>query len=251
MIKLKPVIKEYIWGTESWQVSTHPDGLSTIANGINAGKTLKEVLGHNLPILIKIIDAHDNLSLQVHPNDEYAHRVENQSGKNEMWYITAAQPGAELILGFKEPLSKDELRNRIQNNTILEKVNYVPVKAGDCYCVPAGMLHAIGKGIKIIEVQQSSNVTYRVYDYDRRDSHGNPRELHIDKAIDVLDTTLKPQMPTKEPVQNANTITLADWDYFHSELQTAQDGKTQQLRCNVENFETLTTLETGETVFIL
>jgi len=230
---MQPVIKDYIWGTESWEVSTHPDGLSTVKNGEFAGKTLKEVLGRDLPVLIKIIDAHDKLSLQVHPNDEYARFYEGDRGKNEMWYITGAEPGAELILGFKKPLSREQLREHIEKGTILEEVNHVPVMPGDCYLIPAGMIHAIGKGIKIIEVQQSSNVTYRVYDYDRRDSMGNPRELHIDKAIDVLDTTLK--------AVKADSEILADWEYFHCELVA------NSLRCRVDNFECLTDIKTGET----
>ena len=232
MFELQPVIKEYIWGTESWEVSTHPDGLSTIKNGEHAGKTLKEALGCEVPIIIKLIDAHDKLSLQVHPNDEYALLHEGQLGKNEMWYITGAEPGAELILGFKEPLTKEELRESIENNTILEKVNHIPVAPGDCYLVPAGMLHAIGKGIKIIEVQQSSNITYRVYDYDRRDNMGNPRELHIDKALDVLDTTLK--------AVKAESEILANWKYFHCELVA------NSLRCKVEDFEFIIRLENDE-----
>ena len=238
---MQPVLKNYIWGTESWEVSTHPDGLSTVKNGENAGKTLKEVLRRDLPVLIKLIDAHDKLSLQVHPDDKYALANEGQSGKNEMWYITEAKKGAELILGFTEKLSKEELRKHIEKGTILEKVRYVPVKAGDCYCIPAGMLHAIGKDIKIIEVQQSSNVTYRVYDYDRRDSAGSPRQLHIDKAIDVLDTTLE--------AVKANPPKLADWKYFNCELITAETGEIK-LRTKAENFEFITDIETGRTSFL-
>jgi len=236
MIKLNPVIKEYIWGTETWEVSTHPDGITQGTQGTQGDRSL---VSCDIPIIIKTIDARDKLSLQVHPNDEYALKHENQSGKNEMWYIAEAKPGAELILGFKEPLSRDELKHRIENNTILDKVRHVPVKAGDSYCIPAGMLHAIGKGIKIIEVQQSSNVTYRVYDYDRRDSNGNPRELHIDKALDVLDTTIE--------AIKANPPKLADWKYFNCELLTTDDGTTK-LRTVTENIECLTSVETGETI---
>jgi len=257
-LKMIPVFKDYIWGgtklkesynkksdmpviAESWEVSTHPDGLSRIANGEFAGKTLKEVLGFDLPILIKFIDATDNLSLQVHPDDDYARAKEGDRGKNEMWYIAEAEPGAELILGFKEKLSEDELRELINSGNILSKVSHIPVKAGDCYCIPAGMIHAIGKGIVIVEVQQSSNVTYRVYDYDRRDDDGNPRQLHIDKAIDVLDTNLK--------AIKADSHILADWEYFHCELLTSQDGKTKQISTKIDSFECLTNLETGETSF--
>ncbi|MCL2627972.1 MAG: class I mannose-6-phosphate isomerase [Oscillospiraceae bacterium] len=238
MVRLNPVIKEYIWGTESWEVSTHPDGLCTIANGEFAGQTLKEAVGCDIPVLIKTIDANDSLSLQVHPNDEYAQRVENQRGKNEMWYIAAAEPGAELILGFSEEISKTELRELIKSGELLTKVRHVPVKAGDCYCIPAGMLHAIGKGIKIIEVQQSSNVTYRVYDYDRRDSLGNPRELHIDKAIDVLDTTLQ--------AVKSDTKDLTKWEYFQCELITDETGE-MKLHTKAENFEFITDIKTGMT----
>lgn len=214
--KLKPVIKQYIWGSESWEVSTHPDGLSMIADGEFAGQTLRSVVGE-LPVLIKIIDARQPLSLQVHPNDEYAARTEGRDalgglarGKNEMWYVLEAEPGAEIVLGFEKPVGRDELRGLLESGDIMSAVRRVPVKEGDCYCVPAGLLHSIGKGIKIIEVQQSSNITYRVYDYGRTDSAGKTRELHIDKALDVLDTALE--------AKRAQSSILTDWEYFQCEL---------------------------------
>ena len=207
--------KDYLWGgnrlreeygkvsdkdkiAESWELSCHKDGESVIANGELAGKTLtqyieeqgKAVLGkncekfENFPILIKLIDAKDNLSVQVHPNNEYAMRVEGEYGKTEMWYIVDCDPGAELIYGFKGEISRDEFKERIANNTLLEVTNNVPVHKGDVFFIEAGTLHAIGKGILIAEIQQNSNTTYRVYDYGRVGADGKPRQLHVEKAVE-------------------------------------------------------------------
>ena len=267
-LKMKPFFKDYIWGgtrlkdeynkktnlpivAESWEVSCHPDGLSVICNTDLCGQTLDSVLKSypewmgractgktELPILIKLIDAREALSLQVHPGDEYARRVEHQAGKNEMWYIAEAKPGAELILGFKEPLSKETVRAKITGNDLLSVVRRIPVSAGDCYCVPAGMLHAIGDGIQIVEVQQTSNVTYRVYDYDRRDAEGNPRELHIDKAADVIDTGLR--------AEKATSGKLTDWSYFKCQLLDT-NGEIK-IFCGEESFQCLVTIDGGVSI---
>ena len=187
---------------ESWELSAHPDGQSVIANGIYKGmyfgefieKIGTESLGwkcgsfDRFPILIKFIDARQALSIQIHPDDEYALEVENEFGKNEMWYVVDCEPGAYLYCGLSRDTSKDEIRERIQNNTITEILNKVEVKKGDCVFVKAGTIHAIGSGILICEIQQNSNCTYRMYDYDRKDKFGNKRELHVDKALDVVDT---------------------------------------------------------------
>lgn len=224
---LKPAFKDYIWGgtrlrddfkkdcdfdkiAESWELSCHKDGASTVANGEYAGLTLSEyiekcgksVLGsncqkfENFPVLIKLIDAKDNLSVQVHPNNEYAKRVEGEYGKTEMWYVVDADEGASLLYGFKKEISKEEFKKRIENNTLLEVTNSVPVKKGDVFFIRSGTLHAIGKGILIAEIQQNSNTTYRIYDYGRVGKDGKPRELHIDKALDV--TNLCPAVPYPE-----------------------------------------------------
>ncbi len=218
---LKPAYKDYIWGgtnlvknfnkdfegdilAESWELSCHKDGPSIIANGEHQGKTLrdyieengKKVLGTNcerfedFPILVKLIDARDNLSVQVHPSNEYALKNENQYGKTEVWYIVDCKEGAELYYGFKEEVSKDELEKRIKENTLLEVLNAVPVQKGEIYFIEAGTIHAIGKDIIIAEIQQNSNVTYRVFDYGRVGVDGKPRDLHIEKAIDVTDRTV-------------------------------------------------------------
>ena len=139
------------------------------------------------PVLIKFIDAKNALSIQIHPDDDYALENENEFGKNEMWYVVDCEPGAYLYCGLKQDSSKEEIRERIENNTITEILNKIEVHKGDCVMVKAGTIHAIGAGILICEIQQNSNCTYRMYDYDRRDKFGNRRELHISKAIDVVD----------------------------------------------------------------
>ena len=207
-IKLYPVLKSYLWGgyrlkelfgrenggekiAESWEVSVHPDGRSGCAGGTLA-QYLKEnpdavdQAGSSFPVLIKYIDAKQNLSVQVHPNDEYAQRVEGDNGKTEMWYIVQADEGAGIYCGFRRDTSKEEFLHKVHDGTVEELLNFIPVKAGDCYLIEAGTVHAIGAGCVICEVQQSSNVTYRVYDYNRRDANGNLRPLHIEKAVEVI-----------------------------------------------------------------
>ena len=213
MFLLSPVFKDYIWGgnrlktdfgfendlektAEAWVLSCHKDGENTIGNGIHKGKLLSEVLtpemlGTNgskfdfFPILIKLIDAKNNLSLQVHPDNEYALKNENEYGKTECWYILDCEKDSELIYGFKEDISSEEFRQSIENDTVLDKVNHVKVKKGDFFFIDSGTLHAIGKGILLAEIQQNSNTTYRIYDYNRLGNDGKPRPLHIDKAVDV------------------------------------------------------------------
>ena len=219
MIKLKSVYQEYIWGgskihellhkdtgtllrvAESWEVSTHPAGRSIVENGAFRGKTLNEYFdqigwgtagryaarNHQLPILIKYIDAKENLSIQVHPNDKYARKHEGDNGKNEMWFVLAADEGAFIYLGFSRDVTKEEIKRRIADNTLEEVLNRVEVKPNEAFYIPAGTVHAIGAGCLICEVQQTSNVTYRIYDYGRTDENGKPRELHVKKALDVLD----------------------------------------------------------------
>ena len=226
-MKLTAPCKDYIWGgtrlrdeygkksdldkvAESWELSCHKDGKSVIANGDYAGRTLeeyietegKQVLGKNcgrfeyFPVLIKLIDAKDNLSVQVHPDNDYAMRVEGEYGKTEMWYVIDADEGAELLYGFKHEITRDEFAERIKNNTLLEVTNNVPVHKGDVFFIESGTLHAIGKGILIAEIQQNSNTTYRIYDYGRVGKDGKPRELHIEKACEVT-KLIPPTRPTK------------------------------------------------------
>lgn len=220
ILKLNPVFKDYIWGgtrlrddfglktdinpvAEGWMLACHKDGMNTIDGGEYDGKTLESVIkeggkskiaGTNsekfpyFPVLIKLIDAKDNLSVQVHPDNEYAAKVEHEFGKTEMWYVLDAAPGATLIYGFKNKIGKEEFKQAIESNTLLDVLNVVEVKKGDMFFIEAGTVHAIGKGALIAEIQQNSNSTYRVYDYGRLGKDGKPRELHIQKAIDVSKT---------------------------------------------------------------
>lgn len=217
-VRLRPAFKDYLWGgtklktvyhkkcdfdivAESWELSAHEAGTSIVASGRHKGMNFAEYLRtigkanwgwkcrplDAFPILIKFIDAQGALSVQVHPDDDYALSVENQYGKNEMWYIINCEPDSFLYCGFKRDVTREEVAERLEDNTILEVLNKVPVQKGDAYFIPAGTVHAIGAGILICEIQQSSNCTYRLYDYARKDKFGNLRELHIDKALDVLD----------------------------------------------------------------
>lgn len=238
ILKLKPSCKDYLWGgnrlrqeygiqydgdvlAEAWELSCHPDGPSYITNGAYAGKTLqqyinaegKEILGTNcrrfrdFPILTKFIDAKDNLSIQVHPDNRYALKNEGQYGKTEMWYVMDAGKDAFLYYGFKKEITKEEFAKRIQEDTLLEVLNAVPVQKGDVLFIESGTIHAIGKDILIAEIQQNSNVTYRVYDYGRVGKDGKKRDLHIEKALAV--TNRVPIVKDKSSYPH-----VADCDYF-------------------------------------
>ena len=226
---MKPAVKDYLWGgsrlnddynfgididpfAEAWVCSTHPDGESTVS-GQPLSMVLKqhpEYLGSHplevtegrveLPILIKLIDANKDLSVQVHPNDEYAKKSENGSwGKTEMWYVLSARPGAELIYGFNRDVEKKQVKNSIENGTIGSLLNHVPIYKNELFYIESGTVHAIGEGCVIAEIQQSSNLTYRLYDYDRVDKTGKKRELLIDKALEVanLSSSATPRQPMR------------------------------------------------------
>lgn len=226
VMKLIPSGKDYLWGgtrlkdeygkkidmtplAESWECSVHHDGPCYVANGRYKGKTLKEVLEEHpeyigikangeFPILAKFIDANKDLSVQVHPDDEYALEYEGQNGKTEMWYIIDADEGASLIYGFKHKVSKEILKRAIEKGELDKHLQKVEVHKGDLFFVPAGTVHGIGKGILLAEIQESSNVTYRVYDYDRVDKNGKKRELHFDKAVQVMDMGVTPDIKQKK-----------------------------------------------------
>lgn len=245
IMKLEPAFKDNLWGGtklrtvfgkkcdydvigQSWELSAHPDGQSVIASGIFTGMYFGEFIekyGHDVvgwksssldrfPVLIKFIDAKKDLSIQIHPDDDYALEIENEFGKNEMWYVVDCEPGAFLYCGLKKDSSKEEIRERIENNTITDILNKIEVHKGDCVMVKAGTIHAIGAGILICEIQQNSNCTYRMYDYDRKDKFGNKRELHIDKAIDVVDVKkYKPFISDNKDVPEGAEV-LVSCKYF-------------------------------------
>ena len=196
-------------------------------------------------MLIKLIDAKDNLSVQVHPSNDYALRVEGEYGKTEMWYIVDCDPGAELLYGFKHEISKEEFAERIANNTLLEVTNNVPVHKGDVFFIESGTLHAIGKGILIAEIQQNSNTTYRIYDYGRVGKDGKPRELHVEKAKDVTNL-VPPKYPTTAQgaptaIQGGTETLLRSCEYFNvNKLEL--DGTTR-LTAGEGSFNSLLVLD--------
>ena len=241
---LKPVFQEKIWGGsrlrsvfgfdipndkigEDWAISAHPHGVSVVENGEYQGQKLdelwqnhKELFGNPtepvFPLLIKILDAEDELSVQVHPDDAYGMKHEGELGKTECWYIIDAEPGAEIIYGHHAK-TREELAEMIQEGRWDDLLKKVPVKKGDFFYVPSGTIHAIGKGIMILETQQSSDTTYRVYDYDRKDANGNTRELHIQQSIDVTTVpAITPQIQMKEVRKgNSSIVTYLETEFFN------------------------------------
>mgnify|MGYP000884321584 FL=1 len=251
-LKFHPVYKDYLWGgrnlsrfgkqlpegkvAESWELACHADGMSVVKNGIFEGRTLKSLMDEfgseitgdlsgnstDFPLLIKLIDANDKLSVQVHPDDEFARQHEGDNGKNEMWYILDAKPCARLIYGLKPGVTRTEFEMAVRENRVEECLNYINVKAGDFINIPAGLIHAIGDGIVLAEIQQNSNVTYRVYDYNRKDARGNFRPLHIEKAMQVIDFDTRVKYPYEgleyENSDKASLKILVANKYFCVEL---------------------------------
>ncbi|MEI8200642.1 MAG: type I phosphomannose isomerase catalytic subunit [Eubacteriales bacterium] len=273
--KLKPAVKDYMWGgdrlkheygiespdsiiAEAWMLSCNANGASTIMNGSLAGKSLadalfsdvEKALGINnsfavyFPVLIKFIDARDDLSIQVHPSNGYAWENEGEFGKTEMWYVLDAQEGAFLYYGFSRAVTREELRERIEDNTIIEILNRVTVKKGDVFFLEAGTIHTIGKGIMIAEIQQNSDSTYRVYDYNRTDSDGKKRELHIEKALDVINTNFVPGIPKEHAALQKpgyRVTRLASCVYFT--VDHLSIDSFAKLECDGKSFTSLLLIE--------
>jgi len=251
-LKLIPAFKEIIWGgrrlidefkmdcplgncAEAWTLSCHKDGASIVSNGEYSGLTLPEAIeamgkgclgsrGNEFdyfPILIKFIDALDDLSVQVHPDDAYALENSGEYGKTEMWYVVDCDDESALIYGFNRKISKTEFEKRINDNTLTEVLDSVSVKKGDCFFIDSGTIHAIGKGLLIAEIQQNSNQTFRVYDYDRRDAEGNARELKIKEALDVTVTAPPVNLCENRKVEvfdGYSSSVLASCQYFTTVL---------------------------------
>lgn len=287
IIKLLPAYKDYLWGgtklrdlygkqcdfdtiAESWELSAHPAGNSIVASGRHKGQPFgkyldavgRQAMGWKcsalqaFPLLVKLIDAREDLSVQAHPGDDYALENENEYGKNEMWYIVDAEPGAGLYVGFNRDVSRNEVERRIRDNTIREVLNFIRTKPGDVFFIPAGTVHAIGAGNLICEIQQSSNCTYRLYDYDRKDKFGNRRELHLEKALEVLD------YGKYDPTQAGKSGEEISCKYFDVSIMNIDGEKT--MRLTDDSFYSLTCIKgkgkicidtsidiaAGETVFI-
>ena len=221
---LQPAVKDYLWGgtrlnedfskrmasdviAETWECSTHPDGVSVVASGEWMGRPLDGVLKEHpeylgehangateLPVLVKLIDADRDLSVQVHPDDEFAHAHEGgQNGKTEMWYVMDADPDSRIAYGLHHTIGREEFREAIGAGTVERYLQMVPARKNDLFFIPPGTVHAIGAGSLIAEIQQSSNLTYRLYDYNRTDRNGNKRPLHIDKGLAVADLNAMPE----------------------------------------------------------
>ena len=247
----EPILKKIIWGGsdicpfkgispvqegigESWELSHVEGNYSVVANGELKGQSLddlirtygKQLLGEHVmeqfgttfPLLIKFTDARDNLSIQVHPDDELAKKRHNSFGKTEMWYVVKATPDAALYSGFSQQIDAEEYVKRVENNTIMDVLQRYNVHEGDVFFLPAGRVHAIGSGCFIAEIQQTSNITYRIYDYNRKDANGKGRELHTELAKDAIDYTLYPDYRTHYKAHTNATVQLADCKYFTTNL---------------------------------
>lgn len=251
-LKFSPIYKDKIWGGhkietvlnkdfgdlpncgESWELSGVEDNVSVVSNGFLTGNTLEELIevymgdlvgdqvfenfGIEFPLLIKFIDANDDLSIQVHPDDELSKKRHDAYGKTEMWYVMQADQGSKLQSGFNQEVDQDKYLFKLEHNELTDILNFEEVTAGDVYFIPAGRVHAIGKGILLAEIQQTSDVTYRIYDYDRRDNQGNPRELHTDLALDAIDFTLFPEYKARYKSNQNESVELVKCDYFTTNL---------------------------------
>ena len=267
-IKLKSVCKEIIWGgnrlkneynkvsnlnniAESWELTVRNDGMNTIIGGEFDGLTMQEYIDKNgfavvtskpldrFPLLIKFIDAEDNLSVQVHPDDDYGLKNANSLGKTEMWYIIDAKPGAKLVYGLKENCTLEMFKEAIEAGNVEEMLNYVSVKPGDVFFIPSGLVHAIGSGILLAEIQQNSNITYRVYDYNRKGADGKPRELHVKDALNVIVNRNEEEINKirfSTIVEN-NNYSLASCEFFKVDRYNI-DG-TLKFSTNAESFNSV------------
>ncbi|WP_273273615.1 type I phosphomannose isomerase catalytic subunit [Maribacter polysiphoniae] len=295
--KFQPILKERLWGGtklkevlgkpieseitgESWELSAVEGDISTVANGPLAGTSLQQIIdqdpegllgkdvfgrfGKDFPILIKFIDAKQDLSIQLHPNDELAKKRHNSFGKTEMWYVMDADPGANLIVGFNKDVTKEEYSKSLENDTLLDLLNYEQVKEGDTFFINTGKIHAIGAGVLLAEIQQTSDITYRVFDFNRRDKNGNLRELHTDLALDAMDYAKKDDFKVGYDTQKDAVNTMVDCPYFKTNfmnldkdlsLDVANRSSFTILMCVGGSAEVITEagsvkIQKGETVLV-
>lgn len=250
-LKFTPILKDKIWGGtklkslfnkaaetnklgESWELSGYEGDESVVTNGFLAGNNLAELIeiymgelvgdkiydeyGLSFPLLFKLIDANENLSIQVHPGDEVAAERHNSYGKTEMWYVVDADQGSELIIGFSKDCTRDDYLDALEAGEVESLLQKVPVKKGDVLFIPAGLVHAIGKGVVVAEIQQSSDITYRIYDYKRKDDQGNERELHTEQALDVIDFSAAKEPKTAYTAELNGVTTLVECEYFTTNI---------------------------------
>jgi len=296
-LKFIPILQERLWGGtklkdvlnkpiqsnitgESWEVSAVQGYVSVVANGAMKGTSLQELIdenpeelmgksvferfGNDFPILIKFIDAKKDLSIQLHPNDELAKERHDSFGKTEMWYIMNADENAELIVGFNKDVTKNEYAKSLKENKLLEILNYEKVAEGDTFFINTGKIHAIGAGVLLAEIQQTSDVTYRVYDFNRRDADGNLRELHTEMALDAIDYIKKDDFRVGYNTNQNTTNKMVDCPYFKTNFinltedfykDVSQRDSFTILMCvsgmaNIANDFGHTRLQKGETTLI-
>jgi mannose-6-phosphate isomerase len=245
--KFTPILKNTIWGGtkiapfkniqtqlrkvgESWEISGVPGNETVVSGGPYAGRNLNDLVaeqkealvgkanydrfGNEFPLLIKFIDARDDLSIQVHPTDEIAHRQGRERGKTEMWYLMPSEPEATLLCGLKKHITPDEYKRMVSEKTIVDAIARYPVHEGDCFFLPAGRIHAIGSGCFLAEIQQTSDVTYRIYDFDRHDDLGRPRELHTELAAESINYDVLPDYQTHYTPAKNQRVQLVECPYF-------------------------------------
>ena len=265
-IKFEPILKERIWGGEklintfkkksdklnigeSWEISDVEGAVSVVSNGLLKGQTLKDLIinfkeeflgykvyerfGDNFPVLIKFIDAKTPLSIQVHPNNELAKERHNSFGKNEMWYVMDVDKDAELIVGFNQKVDEEKYVKALNNGKVLDILNSEKTEKGDTFYIPTGRVHAIGAGIVLAEIQQTSDVTYRIYDYERTDASGNQRELHTELALDAIDYNLYDNYKTTYQLKENESSELVHSPYFKTDIIQL----TSQLEKNYEKLD--------------
>lgn len=295
-LKFQPIYKSKIWGGnriaktfhrtdvpqqcgESWEISSIEGSESVVTNGFLAGNTITEIVevymgdlvgesvydkfGISFPLLIKLIDAHQDLSVQVHPNNQLALERHQAIGKTEMWYVLESEPGARIISGLAEGVSRQEFLQSLASGKILEKLNSVEVSAGNAFFIPAGTVHSIGKGCMVVEIQQSSDITYRIFDYSRKDSNGQERQLHQDLAIDAITYSKAPEASQYKPVPN-QSAKIADCDSFTVNILSVEMPIEKDFpeidsfiiymcvsgSCNIQYDDGSIHIATGETVLV-
>lgn len=257
-LRFKPLLKQTLWGGnkiipfkhlhdslenvgESWEISGVPGNETIVSEGEYAGQPLSAVVadmkeklvgaanyrrfGNEFPLLIKFIDAAQPLSIQVHPTDEIAHKQGKERGKTEMWYVMDSDPDASLLVGLKKRITPEEYKEMVANDTIMDAIDRYDVKEGDCFFLPAGRIHSIGRGCFLCEIQQTSDVTYRIYDFKRKDKDGNYRQLHTKEAAESINYTVLPNYRTEYVPEENKGITLVQCPYFHTLLYELSDPR--------------------------
>ena len=296
-LKFHPILKERLWGGtklkevlgksidsditgESWELSTVKGDVSVVSNGDLSGTSLQELINSNtegllgksvaqrfgkeFPILIKFIDAKQDLSIQLHPNDDLAKKRHDSFGKTEMWYIMDADKDANLIVGFNKEVTKEEYSESLKKDTLLDLMNYETVQEGDTFFINTGKIHAIGAGVLLAEIQQTSDVTYRVFDFNRKDKDGNLRELHTEMALDAIDYALKDDFKVDYPKVKDTVNTMVDCPYFKTNFLELTNNMDQNVsgrdsftiymcvggKASISNEYGVAEIQKGETVLV-